>query len=396
MQSQVPSRWTRGGQFGRLSHPLLWSLLGARVKSDDARVPLLRDALMEGDPIADALASWMESHPDQGRARFEEALDHGIGAVRDPPEELSRFFENVDRVPAWLDRRKLRVATKTILRCGEANFMALGGVSLMSGYLSGATVKVLVKTGGLTKMARRRIAETARFVYDVATSREVGRTSDGFKSTVRVRLMHAIVRRKMSASADWRTADWGTPINQSDMLGTSLEFSSVYVFALMGLGFLLSPAECEAVMHLWRYVGGVMGVRDDLLPTSFKEGLQVLHILSRATQGPDEDSRALAAALLQANAEGATGAFEARFFEGYSRFVLGREAADALGLPDTLWKYAPLAMLPPRVALEVLQRVVPGARARATRRGGAAILANLDRELAGRKPEYRPYPSPSS
>jgi hypothetical protein len=43
---------------------------------------------------------------------------------------------------------------------------------------------------------------------------------------VRVRLIHARVRHALSRSPAWRPDAWGAPINQYDMAGTVLLFSS--------------------------------------------------------------------------------------------------------------------------------------------------------------------------
>ena len=64
----------------------------------------------------------------------------------------------------------------------------------MGGYRSQAAVKPLAMTGALERMVVRRIAETSRFVLDVTGSETLPRASEGWKSTARVRLMHAIAK----------------------------------------------------------------------------------------------------------------------------------------------------------------------------------------------------------
>jgi hypothetical protein len=97
-------------------------------------------------------------------------------------------------------------------------------------------------------------------------------------------------------------------------------------------------------------------VRADLLPTSFAEGLELLWMYTLTEEGPDDDSRALASALVGAfqgrlpGRDGTlVGTIEGGLLVGYSRFILGKSAADGLLLPDAAWKYAPLVVLPARV-----------------------------------------------
>ena len=100
-------------------------------------------------------------------------------------------------------------------------------------------------------------------------------------------------------------------------------------------------------MHMWRYLGLLMGVRVDLVPRSFAEALELAWIFNQTEAGPDDDSRALAGALMKAWSEGLpgrrggiAGKLEGRFLTGFARCILGREASDALGLPNDAFKYA--------------------------------------------------------
>ncbi|MBN8613223.1 MAG: DUF2236 domain-containing protein [Deltaproteobacteria bacterium] len=391
-QKTVPSRWRpalEGPGLIDLRLPIV-----PKVRASDPRVAQMRDALMEGDPLAEALLEWMGRAPER-RALFERALSGGIASVPQASPSLAAFFEDLEREPAWLDREAVRLGTETMARVGAGGYAALGSVSLMSGYLASAAVKPLAMTGALTRMARRRLAETSRFVLDVSTSGDFARGSAGFVSAVRVRVIHATIRRALRASPDWRTEQWGEPINQHDMVATNLQFSSVYVLGLLAQGYLVTRREREAVMHLWRWVGHVSGIRDALLPRTFKEGLELGFLINRTEEGPDDDSRALAAALMEAtralHVEGLgprLGGLKSRVELGLSRFVLGDRAADALGLPDDAFKYAPLVLGPPTMAAEIVRRVVPGARAFSIRFGTRVVRDALDRVLEGTPPPF--------
>ena len=122
---------------------------------------------------------------------------------------------------------------------------------------------------------------------------------EGFILTARVRLMHAGVRRLLHASGRWDQTAWSTPINQHDMVATILLFSSVWLDGCRALGVDFTSEEARDHMHLWRYVGVLMGVEESLLPLGEADA-QELQAFIRLTQyPPDEDSRRLAHALIQ-------------------------------------------------------------------------------------------------
>lgn len=395
----IPSRYQPPGRGTLVPLPnVVLKAFGARLRKDDPRFDVLRNALLDTDPVADAVAALFgRLPPNEGRRLLDRALDEGIGALEDPPAELVALFAEVDHVPSWLDRDKLRLATDTMLRVGTSGTYALGSASLMSGYLSSGAVKPLVATGALTRMARRRLAETGKYVRDLAMSGDLGRYSDGVKTTVRVRVMHALVRKGIARTSSWKRSEWGAPINQRDMVGTHLEFTVAYIAGLAALGYTIDKREREALMHMWRYLGQLMGLRVDLVPTSFADALEVAWIFNQTEAGPDEDSRALAAALMEAWAEGLpgrrggiVGKLEGRFLTGFARFVLGKHASDALRIPDDVFKYSVFAIAPMRITSEILRRALPGATRRAVARGRDKIERELALGLAGETPSYDP------
>jgi hypothetical protein len=394
----TPTRWHEPTALPPWGARLGW--IRPAIPASDPRVSVLREALLDTDPLADEVAAWLRERSLQGaRDAFERAVERGPEAYGSLPEPARALFRQVDSVPIWADPDKLRLGSETLLRAWPAGSWSLAGFALAGGYLAGATVKPLVMTGALSRMAYRRLAETTRFVLDVASSPGLQRASDGFKTTVRVRVMHAQVRTGLLASGRWKAREWGAPINQQDMLTTILQFSVAYAYGLRALGVVLSSRERDALMLLWRYVGLVMGVRQDLLPTTFDEAASVYRLVAQTQMGPDEDSRALMAALLNVprerrhgRREEIRGEIEARFLGGYVRYVLGDEAGDRLGVPDGPWKLAPALVAPAIFGLEMVRLLLPGARDAAIRFGRTAARAHVERMLEGKGPTYSADP----
>jgi hypothetical protein len=390
----TPSRWRSPTTLPPWGERL--ARIQPAIPASDPRVDLLRDALLDADPLADDAASWLrDAAPRGARALFERAVEEGPAAYGDLPGEVRALFWQVDAVPLWAQPEKLLLGAETMLRAWPVGSWSLAGFALAGGYLAGATVKPLAMTGALSRMAYRRLAETTKFVLDVATSAGFGRHSAGFKTSLRVRIMHAQVRAGLLASGRWRTSEWGVPINQQDMLATVLQFSVAYAHGVEALGLVLSERESDALMHLWRYVGYVLGVRQELLPLTFPEARSIYRLVAMTQAGPDDDSRALTQALLhvprerrRGTREEKRGAIEARFLAGYMRHVLGDAAGDALGVPDDAWKYAPALVAPAIRGLEILRVTVPGMRALALRFGRSVAEAHVEQMLAGQPPTF--------
>jgi hypothetical protein len=315
-----------------------------------------------GDSAVEAIASLPQGH---GWRVLNQALDQGIDAVR-APEPLRAFFAQVDRVPAWVDWEVMDRAGELLRRAGPLGGIVLGAKSLVHGYASPAGNKPLVMSGRLREQAARRLNETARFVQAVTAKDGMRRHSDGFKISLKVRLMHAQVRRMILASGKWNEPAWGKPINQHDLSATSLLFSESVVVGLRALGVRISSTEADSYIHLWRYVGWLLGADPELLPGNEVEALRMADLIGMTMGDPDHDSRALTRALMEApliEIKGDKGKkwAERRANFGYAmaRELLGNDIADKLELPITPMRF----LIPPIKgvvsAMEVLRELSP-------------------------------------
>jgi hypothetical protein len=379
----VPSRFT--------------GLDAARERFGD-RVDRLAPYLLAVDPLGDAAAEALGNMPARaGWALLDEALASGIDSVRDAPPALRALFAEVDRVPPWVDWAALDHGGELLMRAGALGGMVLGARSLILGYTSPGGNKPLVFSGQLTGMASRRLNETSRFVQAVCRPGGMRRSGDGFKITLKVRLMHAEVRRMIRRSSRWDEARWGAPINQHDMAATTLLFSVVVLDGLRLLGLDVSPAEAEHYTQLWRYVGRVIGCDPELTPGSEIEARQLGDLIS-ATQGPpDDDSRALTYALLHAGLsvaktakERRRGRFERELGQGLVRGLLGDATGDALGVPVTRWRHTVSVLRGINVAAERVRQRVPAAHRAAIEGGHRYWDRVVEIGLAGATAEFRP------
>src|SRR5262245_39027161 len=317
------------------------NLNGARLKHG-ARADKYVAMLWHGDPLADEAAKALAALEEKAaRQMLELALERGIDACPNAPDPLRALFAQLEHVPFWVDPEQCNLGGATFLRC-RLGFVALAMASLPLIYSWPAGNKPLALSGHLVHRASQRLKDTTRFVFGISQHNGLARFSEGFKMVVRVRLIHAQVRRLLRQSGQWRDEAWGAPINQCHMAGTNLLFSVGVLDALGRIGYLFKPTEREALIHLWRYAGYLLRVENELLVAGGGEGHRLLDLIFTFEPKPDDDSRALVHALMQTALDYLHGFRAGRpcninLCYGIARALIGNERADALGFPRTFW-----------------------------------------------------------
>ena len=327
--------------------PSRYSNLAEARRQHGSRVDRLAPFFYRLDPLADAVVESIEKMPGRGWQMLERALTHGISSVPDAPDSFRALFAELDAVPAWVDDPTLDRGGALLMRVGVLGGICLGAKSLVLGYASPGGNKPLVFSGRLVESAARRLNETSRFVQAVCRPGGMRRFSDGFQITVKVRLMHAQVRRMLRRSDKWQTSKWGEPINQHDMAGTTVLFSLSVLEGLRAFGVKMSRDESESFMQLWRYVGHVIGVDPGVLPTCEYDAWQMAQLIAQTMGEPDDDSRNLVRALFEhplamARNERQKALAERQISFGYGvcRALIGDELADKLAIPRNAYRYA--------------------------------------------------------
>lgn len=349
------------------------------------------EAMTRGDPLADALVDWMAAAGmAPARALFERALDGGIAALPDAPAPLRAFFEAVEREPGWLDRARLERGAEACRLCGNVSSQVLRDGALMGGYQAAGLNRVLVLTGALEKGAGKRLAETSQWWLASTEPGGMMRFAPGFKQALRVRLVHALVRRHVAALPAWDAARDGVPISQMGMAATQLAFSALFLIGVRSLGILLSGADGAAVMHLMRYSGWLMGIEEDLLPDDEQTGRVLLYQMGLSLTDPDEAGRRLARALADEplGRPYARFAFLRRRWQrernlSLNRFFAGRRGMKALGLPWRPLPWYPMIALPVNTVRFLTGTRSAAARARMAEKGRIRQHAWVD-ALVGR------------
>lgn len=249
-------------------------------------------------------------------------------------------------------------------------------VSLLGGYQFAGFNKTLVRTGALEKGSNKRFAETLQWALDVVAEDGLEPQGVGYRSTLHVRLIHSFVRSHVSGMPDWNADDWGLPVNQTDMAATLLGALIAPAAGAIGMGIILTPRDLDAIAHLTRYVGWLIGVEDHWLPHSFRDAIGGLYKALAALSDPDESSQLLAMPMIQdpmswtyETIPGLRRRFARAQHLSIASAYLGPRTMRSLGLPAYTLPWYPLIRVPVNASRSIAAIVLPNGRDRAAARG---------------------------
>lgn len=214
-------------------------------------------------------------------------------------DTLDTFFKQIDTSPSWLNWNMVEKGIEVCQRSGLSGLIVLRDYCLMGGYESAAINKPLIYTGALKKGAVKRLADTVEFWVDIMQNQSLKKDQVGFRKIIETRMIHSYSRINILSKTNWKQDDWGIPLNQWDMLATNLGFSLVFMVGLQRMHFQILPEEITAVLHLWKYIGYLLGISLELLPDTEQEAIQALYYWTMTQKEGDADSKLLANALQQ-------------------------------------------------------------------------------------------------
>ncbi|KAI8358770.1 hypothetical protein B0O80DRAFT_526551 [Mortierella sp. GBAus27b] len=225
-----------------------------------------------GDKLADEALEVLKIKP--GQDAYKALLEYVARPEHEQESPAPRLLvEQLTTVPDWVDWEQVRRGQQVMWKYIYFISHVLLHFSLVGGFSAPKITKVLTSTGYLVgSKTKERLYETVQFILDISHSLEYlqPRTGRGWESIVQVRFLHAGVRSRLSKigrahSKFYNVEEYGVPINQEDLLVTLFSFSSTTWRVLESrMNISLSQQEREDYLHLWRYVGYVMGV-DDVL-----------------------------------------------------------------------------------------------------------------------------------
>ncbi|MQY06978.1 oxygenase MpaB family protein [Actinomadura macrotermitis] len=324
------------------------------------------------DAVADDFAAMAGG---EGWRALDRALRERTAAVRGAPPSLEALLAPLMTPPDWYDAGQIARGAAIWWRFAPGVVIGMNG-SLMSGMEFGDLNKPQAFNGRSVAMAARRYEETARWVLAVSEPGAAGPGGAGFDATVRVRLVHAMVRRHLRRSGTWDTVAWGEPIHASGMALTNLAFLLMPLAFYDLVGVEVTEEETEAVRRFWQWTGYLMGVPDDLLPTSMELAGLLSRTASMIFAPPDADSEVLVGALKRGGVR-AERSLPRALWPLFGPILRPPVSAVVWGASHAVVKRSILDASPARDAHLAIRALRPLVRAREQRRKRGALGTDL-------------------
>ncbi|RJO73709.1 DUF2236 domain-containing protein [Nocardia panacis] len=257
-----------------------WVAERAPILADDRLVELIRTATLLGDVIADPYAALAQRYTVAELIdMLRRACRSGIDSVVDAPPELRTFLAAMEATPPWIDLRLVeegarysRLATALL-----APFLARG--AFLATFLNTYAALPMALTGALSgRRAARRVNETAGFFTVTTLPGALTRHGAGFEAAAMVRLMHSLVRyHALTHPEQWDHRVYGVPVPQIDQVPAGLV--DIYLLAMSAArrGRTEFGARERAMLEFSRYRCFLLGLPEELLPTTATGVIELLH-----------------------------------------------------------------------------------------------------------------------
>ncbi len=290
---------------------------------------------LEGDPPADAVIK--EIYEQEGgqyvRTLMKYLSDFKRLDFKYHNKYFEQFYEENAVKPAHYNKKEVIRATDLYLQHQQTIGMILGCFSLPYCYLGEDGARVLCLSERIGNDTYNRLMETGHFLRKVMNY-DHWQNNQLYDIVFKVRMLHAVVRYFTLHSGKWDMT-WGMPINQEDLAGTNLAFSLIVVRGLRKMGIALDEQSERAYLTTWTYIGELLGIREGLLVSNIKTAQRLDKMIAQRQFRSSESGHQLTASLMNCYAEMSGSQLASEFFQAQSRFLMGHEHADMLGIPTT-------------------------------------------------------------
>jgi hypothetical protein len=313
------------------------NVLGRDVQLDDAFLDRMRQTV---DPPADEVAAAVVTPEVLLKVRELMKRRQMWDADREPsrqlPEAIRTYMTTASALPPWRDEARVNEAEQFFLLYGLASSTLLACASLPQCYVMKYGTEVLAFTKFLQVHPTRRIRETAQMVMDVMVPGGLQPLGRGVRATMKVRVMHAIVRHMFMNDRSGAALDpgFGLPINQEDMIYTLMTFSYVVIEGFGTMGYQMTDRQREGYIHCWNVVGHLMGILDELLPATFNDARELFQVIQRRQHGQSDAGKKLMASLLESVEDALPGDHHDPLVAALTRKLIGDATADTLAIPE--------------------------------------------------------------
>ena len=293
-----------------------------------------------GDPLADAMMEDLSSVSRREQALLFQAVlqEQDWESLADAPSSAREFFDDTEKVPDWVDFDSFIPGIRMFHRNSHLILGAFVGGTLVEGFATNISKSFFI-SGKLRDQGVRRLRQNNRHMIEIFMPDGLTRDGDGWKLSVRIRLVHAQLRRLLGNSDEWDHEAWGLPISSAHLGYAITAFSARLLDHMKRLGAEFTDEERKSLMSIWRYTGHVMGIPSSILFRDEEDARYLLQIGSMCEPPPSLESIVMANALVNSAplVIDVTDPSERRKMASYvfkvSRALIGNALADQLMYP---------------------------------------------------------------
>jgi hypothetical protein len=293
-----------------------------------------------GDPVCDEMMVQLDAVPLREADAYIRACveDPDDPVLRDAPPGVHAFVEDLETVPDWVDFGAFAGGVRAFHRDSSACLAAMLGGVLVEGF-STTIAKSFFITGRLRDQGVRRLRQNNRHMIEILLPGGLETRGDGWRLSVRIRLVHAKVRQLFNSSDDWDASAAGEPLSAAQVGYALTSFSARMLQHMKSLGATYDDAERDSFMAVWRYSGHLMGIPDPMLYRDHDDALELFRIGGLCEPDPGMESIVLANSLVNSApvVAGITDPDARRKLAKYifvvSRAMIGDQMADRLRYP---------------------------------------------------------------
>ena len=295
---------------------------------------------MIADPVCDEMMMQLGEVPLRDADRFIRAAIENPDdpSLDDAPAGVHAFIEELETVPDWVDYDEFADGIRAFHRDSSACLAAMLGGVLVEGF-STTIAKSFFITGRLRDQGVRRLRQNNRHMIEILLPGGLETRGDGWRLSVRIRLVHAKVRQLFNDSDEWDSAAQGVPLSAAQVGYALTSFSARMLQHMKGLGASYDDTERDGFMAVWRYSGYLMGIPETILYHDYDDALELFRVGGLCEPDPGMESVVLANSLVN-SAPVVAGITEpaarrklAKYVFLVSRAMIGNPMADNLQYP---------------------------------------------------------------
>ncbi len=293
-----------------------------------------------GDPLGEEMTEDLAEVGSRESMRLIEAAMNREGdeALRDAPASLQKFFREAETPPEWLDYSAFAPSVRMFHRNSQVVLAAFVAGVLIEGFTTNIAKSFFI-TGRVRDQGVRRLGQNNRHMMEIFLPGGLYRDGDGWKLSIRIRIVHARLRHLLRNSEDWDAEAWGAPISAAHLGYAISSFSARLLKHMKTLGADYNDEEYNSFMAVWRYSGYLMGIPETILFRDADEALKLLSVGQMCEPDSPIESVVMAHSLINSAPliAGLTNPEDRRRLAKYvyriARSLIGREVAESLMFP---------------------------------------------------------------